>query len=65
MVFLPNPPVEDAAGGEADKSLCLPCLPNGMFLKFLFHRGEMPAQLNPYLTFSRRGAYFSEVSLKK
>jgi hypothetical protein len=24
MVFLPNPPVEDAAGGEADKSLRLP-----------------------------------------
>jgi hypothetical protein len=23
MVFLPNPPVEDAAGGEADKSLIL------------------------------------------
>ena len=26
MVFLLNPPVEDAAGGEADKSLRLPCL---------------------------------------
>jgi hypothetical protein len=25
MVFLPNPPAEDAAGGEADKSLRLPC----------------------------------------
>ena len=25
MVFLPNPPVEDAAGSEADKSLRLPC----------------------------------------
>jgi hypothetical protein len=24
MVFLSNPPVEDAAGGEADKSLRLP-----------------------------------------
>jgi len=25
MVILPNPPVEDAAGGEADKSPRLPC----------------------------------------
>jgi len=32
---------------EADKSLCLPC--------------EMPAQLNPYLTFNRGAAYFSGV----
>jgi hypothetical protein len=36
MVFLLNPPVEDTACGEADKSLRLP--------------REMPAQLNPYLT---------------
>jgi hypothetical protein len=34
MAFFRNPP-------EADKSRRLPCLPNGMFLKFLFHRGEM------------------------
>jgi hypothetical protein len=32
MVFLPNPPVEDAAGGEADKSLCLPCEMRSLFL---------------------------------
>jgi hypothetical protein len=39
MVFFPNPPVEDAAGGEADKSLRLPC--------------EMLAQLNLHLIFNR------------
>jgi hypothetical protein len=32
MVFLPNPPVEDAAGGEADKSLRLPCEMRSLFL---------------------------------
>jgi hypothetical protein len=51
MVFLPNPPVEDAAGGEADKSLRLPC--------------EMFAQLNLHLIFNRGGAYFSGVMFKK
>ena len=34
MVFLLNPPVEDAAGGEADKSLRLP-----REMRSLFHRG--------------------------
>jgi hypothetical protein len=51
MVSFSNPPVEDAAGGEADKSLRLP--------------REMPAQLNRYLTFNRGVAYFSGVMLKK
>jgi len=51
MVFLSNPPVEDAASGEADKSLRLPF--------------KMPAQLNLYLKFNRGGAYFSGVMLKK
>jgi hypothetical protein len=51
MTFSRNPPVEDAAGGKADKSLRLPC--------------EMPAQLNPYLTLNRGGAYFSGVMIKK
>jgi hypothetical protein len=32
MVFLSNPPVEDAAGGEADKSLRLPCEMQSLFL---------------------------------
>jgi len=32
MVFLPNPPVEDAAGGEADKSLRLFCGMRSLFL---------------------------------
>ena len=32
MIFLPSPPVEDAAGGEADKSLCLPCEMRSLFL---------------------------------
>ena len=32
MVFLPNPPVEDAAGGEANKSLRLPCEMRSLFL---------------------------------
>jgi len=32
MVFLSNPPVEDAAGGEADKSLRLPCGMRSLFL---------------------------------
>jgi len=32
MVFLPNPPVEDAAGGEADKSQRLPCEMQSLFL---------------------------------
>jgi hypothetical protein len=45
-----NPPVEDAADGEADKSLRLPC--------------EMHAQLNLYLIFNRGGAYFSGVNLR-
>ena len=31
---MPNPPVEDAACGEADKSLCLP-----REMQSLFHRG--------------------------
>jgi hypothetical protein len=51
MVFLPNSPVEDAAGGEADKSLSLPF--------------EMPAQLNLRLIFNRGGAYFSGVMFKE
>jgi hypothetical protein len=38
MAILPNPPVEDAAGGEADKSFRLPCLLYETF--YLFHRGE-------------------------
>jgi len=42
---LPNPPVEDAAGGEADKFLRLP--------------REMPAQLNLHLIFNRGEADFS------
>jgi hypothetical protein len=32
MVFLLNPPVEDAAGGEADKSLRLPREMRSLFL---------------------------------
>jgi hypothetical protein len=32
MVFMPNPPVEDAAGGEAGKSLRLPCEMRSLFL---------------------------------
>jgi hypothetical protein len=48
--FLPNSPVEDAAGGEADKFLRLP--------------REMPAQLNLHLIFNRGEAYFSGVMLK-
>jgi hypothetical protein len=51
MVFLPNPPVEDAAGGEADKSLRPPC--------------EMLAQLNLHLIFNRGGAYFSGRQTRK
>jgi len=51
MVFLSNPPVKDAAGGEADKSLRLP--------------REMPAQLNLHLIFNRSVAYFSGVMFKK
>jgi hypothetical protein len=43
MVFLPKPPVEDAAGGEADKSLRLPCEMRSLFLwgyaqKIIRHR---------------------------
>jgi len=30
--FFPNPPVEDATGGEADKSLRLPCEMRSLFL---------------------------------
>jgi hypothetical protein len=30
-----------------------------MFLNFLFHRGEMHAQLNLHLIFNRGEAYFS------
>jgi hypothetical protein len=41
MVFLSNPPVEDAAGGEEDKSLRPPLLPHGTF--YLFYWGEMLA----------------------
>jgi hypothetical protein len=48
--FLPNPSVEDAAGGEADKFLRLP--------------REMSAQLNLHLIFNRGEAYFSGVTLK-
>ena len=51
MVFWPNPPVEDAAGGEADKSLRLPC--------------EMLAQLNLHLIFNRGEAYFSGRQTRK
>jgi hypothetical protein len=47
---LSDPPVEDAAGGEADKSLRLPC--------------EMPARFNPYITFNQGRAYFSGVMFK-
>jgi hypothetical protein len=32
MVFLPKPPVEDAAGSEADKSMRLPCGMRSLFL---------------------------------
>jgi hypothetical protein len=32
VIFWPNPPVEDAAGGEADKSLRLPCEMRSLFL---------------------------------
>jgi hypothetical protein len=32
MAFLPNPPVEDAGGGEAVKSLRLPCEMRSLFL---------------------------------
>jgi hypothetical protein len=60
---MPNPPAEDTAGSEADKSLCLPCLPYETF--YLFHQGEMPVLLNPYLTFNRGKSYFSGVMLKK
>jgi hypothetical protein len=37
MTILPNPPVEDAACGEADNSLRLHCLPYETF--YLFHQG--------------------------
>jgi len=56
MAILPNPP-------EADKSLRLPCLPYYETF-YLFHRGEIPAQLNLHLTFNRGEAYFSGVMLK-
>ena len=42
MVFLLNPPVEDAAGGEADKSLRLP-----REMQRLFHQGML--KKNPLL----------------
>jgi len=48
MVFLPNPPIEDAAGGETDKSQRLP--------------REMPAPLNLHLIFNRGVAYSSGVA---
>jgi len=32
MALFRNPPVEDAAGGEADKSLRLPCEMQSLFL---------------------------------
>jgi hypothetical protein len=63
MAILPNPPVEDAVCGEVDKSLILPCLLYETF--YLFHRGEMPAQLNLHLIFNRGEAYSSGVMLKK
>jgi hypothetical protein len=47
---LPNPPVEDAVGGEADK--------------FLRQPREMPAQLNLHLLFNQGKAYFSGVMLE-
>jgi hypothetical protein len=46
---LSNPPAEDAAGGEAYKSLRLPCLPDETF--YFYHWGEMFAHLYLYLTF--------------
>jgi hypothetical protein len=41
MVFLPNPPVKDAAMGEADKSLRLSCE-----IQNLFHQ-ELCSKNNP------------------
>jgi len=44
MVFLPNPPVEDAAGGEADKSLRLPCEMRRLFLWGCAHDTDQSGQ---------------------
>ena len=65
MVFLPNPPVEDAAAGEADKSLRLPREMRSLFLrvyaqKITRHRAlaDKSSEYQPYAGLSR---YFNGV----
>ena len=47
MVILPNPPVEDAAGGEADKSLRLPCEMRSLFLWGYTQKIILLRRINP------------------
>jgi len=47
MVFLPNPPVKDAACGEADKSLRLPCEMRRLFLWGYAQKTILLRRINP------------------